>query len=896
MTTQEAIRVLRQELADTRAIIPVFKKAIADFRANLVQRFNAGEDAGVLIRDHSDFLDQTLTLAWQRFDWNENLKSWRKTRISLVAVGGYGRGEMHPSSDIDLLILLERSSYQIHQSNIQSFLTLLWDIGLEVGHSVRSIKECKRQASQDVTVVTAMMEARTICGADDMRLKMLKQTSSNKMWPAKRFYQAKREEQNERHQKSDHTEYSLEPNVKTSPGGLRDIQTLMWIAKRNFGSVDFDDLVKLNFLTLPEKLVLERGQQLLWKIRFGLHAISGRADDRLLFEYQTRLAELFGYTDAKQLAVEQFMQDYYRSAMQTRAVTELLLQHFDEAILRSSERTRVRTVNDRFQITNDYIEVTGVDVFINHPPAMLELFVIVANDASIQGIRSSTVRLIQESIHLIDDDFRHNSEVNELFLQLLRSKDHLFSQLRRMERLGLLDAYLPAFTNTIGQMQFDLFHIYTVDAHTLQVIRNMRRFRYKNQEQKFPIAAHIHPRLPKIELLYISGLYHDIAKGMGGDHSQLGVDIAVDFCKRHSLSTWDTNLVAWLVKNHLVMSGTAQRKDISDPEVIREFALFVADQVRLDYLYALTVADINATNPTLWNSWRASLMHQLYLETKRQLREGLENYVDRSHYISENQNHAIARLIEHGLEKQQIIDTWGNVDDDYFVRESIADIVWHTVGIHAHGNQTEPLILIRNDVSSRWDEGATHVFIHTTKRSTLFVATISAFDSLGLNIVDARIAESDTGHAFYTFIVLDADDEPVAEKGGRMDKIRSTLIKCISTDHVAISGSRRRTPRMLKQFDFKTEIVLSHDESAHQTILQVTTPDRPGLLSIVADIFLELGIQVQSAKITTLGERVEDVFYIVDENNQPLGDESICLELEQQIAEKLDQHVKEDAA
>lgn len=891
-STTAAGEDLESRLADASVPIPIFKQAIADYLASLRSRFEDGEDIEALVHDHANFIDEVLKLAWGRFEWSENLGSWRKNRISLLAVGGYGRGELHPHSDIDLLILLERASYDTHKSNIQSFLTLLWDIGLEVGHSVRSIKECKNQARNDVTIMTALMESRTISGDDELRDRMMKQISEDKIWSAKRFFQAKREEKEERHDKSDHTEYSLEPNVKTSPGGLRDIQTVMWIAKRHFGSVDFDDLVSHRFITEEERDTLRDGRRLLWKIRYGLHLISGRDDDRLSFEHQPKLAEIFGYVDDDQLAVEQFMQAYYRTALQVNVVTELLLQHFEEAIIRSDERTRVRPINERFQSSNNYIEVTSESVFRTYPPALMEIFVILGNDPAIEGTRASTIRLIRKHLYLIDDEFRNDPVVTGMFLDVLRSSEHLFSQLRRMERYGILGAYLPEFGRVIGQMQFDLFHIYTVDAHTLQVIRNMRRFRYRNQEQRFPIAAHIYPRLPKIELLFIAGLYHDIAKGQGGDHSQLGEHVAAAFCRRHGLGTWDTNLVCWLVLNHLLMSYTAQRKDISDPEVVREFALEVGDQVRLDYLYTLTVADINATNPTLWNSWRASLMRQLYVETKKMLRHGLENTVDKSDYITDTQTHAITRLREHGMTRDEILSIWGTVDEDYFLKETVSDIVWHTLAIRDHDLDNGPLILIRDDVYTRGEEGATHIFLYAHKQESLFVATVTALDLLGIDVVDARIASSDTV-VFDTFVVLESDGHPVGERRSRVEQIKATLAKHITADTEFKAPAHRRTPRALKQFDFKTEVTISNDVNTGQTVLEVVTPDRPGLLAIIANIFVEMDIILQSAKITTLGERVEDVFYIADRKGEPISNPALCETLRRRICDELDHHVQE---
>ena len=896
LTIDEVITQLSAELATSKWSITAFKQALADCDALLAKRFYADGDIVGLVHDRVHFMDKLLGLAWQRFEWHENLSSWRKHRVSLVAVGGYGRGELHPHSDIDLLILLERDNYEQHASNIQSFLTLLWDIGLEVGHSVRSIKECRNQAAKDVTVVTALMEARSLVGDKQLTELMLQQISEKKIWPSKKFYSAKLNEQEERHRKSEHTEYSLEPNVKTSPGGLRDIHTVMWIARREFGAVTFADLVERKFLTQAESEILTRGRRLLWKIRYGLHLIAGRLDDRLLFEYQRQLAEILGYKDNEQLAVEQFMQTYYRAAMEIRTTNDLLLQHFDEAIIRSNERTKIVPVNDRFQICNAYIEVVNDQVFAAEPSSLLEMFVILANDAGIQGVRAATIRLAMSHVYLIDDNFRHDPKVTRLFLDLLKSSEHLFSQLRRMERYGILGAYLPEFGRVIGQMQFDLFHVYTVDAHTLQVVRNMRRFRYKNQEQKFPIAAHIHQRLPKIELLYIAGLYHDIAKGRGGDHSELGVEVATDFCQRHGLGTWDTNLVCWLVKNHLTMSATAQRKDISDPDVIQEFALLVQDQVRLDYLYALTVADINATNTTLWNSWRASLMRQLYVDTKRMLRLGPENQVDRSEYIADNQTHAIERLAEHGLSAAEVRAIWGSVDADYFVRESISDIVWHTLAIQHHDPSKGPLILIRNDDSSRGDGGATHIFIHGPQRQSLFVASVTAFDVLGLNIVDARIAASAEGFTFHSFVVLDEKGRPVGDQKPRLDKIEKVLREHLAHQGKFKPNSNRRTPRLLKQFSVKTEVTISNDINNNQTILEVVAPDRPGLLSIIANIFVDLEIDLLSAKITTLGERVEDIFYIVNQDNQAIRNQALCETLQRRICEELDHHVQQVVA
>ena len=886
---------LETDLQESRQIISVFKSTIQTARQQLAENIKDNVPAETLVDAHSAFMDGIMRLAWLRFNWHENTTSWRKSRISLIAVGGYGRRELLPHSDIDLLILLERNNHGVHIENIQSFTTLLWDIGLEVGHSVRTVKECRGQSAEDVTVLTALIEARTILGSDELFSKMNKQITVNKVWPSKDFYLAKKSEQDGRHAKSAHTEFSLQPNLKTSPGGLRDIQTLTWVARRQYGVKTFSDMVEAGILTPLEREQLTTAQRHLWRIRFALHTIAGRDENRLLFEHQQSLADFFDYKDGDQLAVEQFMQSYYRTAERVNAINETLMQHFNETIVQQGSSLQVRPINERFQRVNSLLEVTSDSVFVETPSALLEMFVIVGSDESIDGFRASTIRLATQHVHLLDEDFRSDPVNTAFFMQLLGSNNHLFTQLRRMGRWGILGAYLPEFGRVIGQMQFDLFHIYTVDAHILQVVRHMRRFRYKNQEQQFPIAAHIHPRLPKVELLYIAGLYHDIAKGMGGDHSELGIDIAKQFCERHQLTSWDINLVCWLVQNHLVMSSTAQRKDIQDPEIIHDFAVFVGDQVRLDYLYALTVADINATNPTLWNGWRASLLAQLYSETKKALRHGLENHIDRSEYIRDIQDQALEKLEEHALDRPMITRLWNEVDDDYFVRARVPDIVAHAEAIIKADVSQGPVVLIYDDNSRRSDTGFTQVFIHTQNRKDLFVSIVAAIDQLGLDIVDAAIATSASNLTFNTFTILENDGQPVGEKPTRIEKIRSTISHYLQQSETE-SAHTRRTPRALKQFKQKTQVNYSKDPHLLCAAIEVITPDRPGLLNIIARVFVELAINLVSARITTLGERVEDVFYVTHADGSLLLDDATMDELRSRICRALDEHVQQIAS
>ena len=890
------LAALTDAVSGSKTPLPLLKAALADFRAHQHTDFANGTSVTQLITARAAFIDHILSLCWQRFSWDENLSSLRKSRISLVAVGGYGRRELLPNSDIDLLILIERANAQHHSSNIQSFLALLWDIGLEVGHSVRSVKESLHQAAHDVTIMTALLDARAICGApyllQQLRLKLRSKTG----WKTKSFFQAKYAEQQDRHAKSNHTEYSLEPNLKTAPGGLRDIQTILWIAQFHHQTSALNALVDEKFLELEEANKILDAREFLWKIRFVLHDLLERDENRLFFDNQKKVAFALGYRDDAQLAVEQFMQDYYRFAKSVSTINEIILQDFDEQVVQGGRRAKPIKINERFQTNNHYLEVTQPDIFERNPEALLEMFVILGETPELKGIRASTIRQAQTSAARIDDAFRQSELATTLFLNPLRVEHHLFSQLRRMNRYGILGAYLPEFERVVGQMQFDLFHIYTVDAHTLQVVRNMRRFRYKNQQQEFPIAAHIHHRLPKIELLYIAGFFHDLAKGKGGDHSELGIEIASAFCARHQLGTWDTNLVCWLVKNHLLMSTTAQRKDIFDPDVVRDFAEQMGDQVRLDYLYALTVADINATNPTLWNSWRDALMSQLYLETKRVLRLGVDNMIDREDYLAQVQLRASAKLTAKGIALERVRSLWEGLDDDYFLRESELNIINHTESLDAYDPATGPLILIEDSQSRlTTDSGVTHIFIHLPSDQPLFFAIVSAFDQLGMNIVDARIPGNTKGRTDYTFDVLETQPLSQQSRENRLNRVRQTINQAITAgDDFKVSA--RRTPRILKEFNARTQISIDSRANETFTLLEVVAADRPGLLAKLARVFQSHHIQIQAAKITTLGERVEDVFHIVNKNGLPMNDPDAEAQLSKAIQAELDQHIQRFSA
>ncbi len=866
-------------------VITVLKQAHRDAQARMDEAFRQGEDIRRLIYGRAWVLDRILEFAWQQFTWPP------AEQAALVAVGGYGRGELHPFSDVDILLLFDHVDPADWQDSISGFLTLLWDISLDLGSSVRTIGECYDESRNDITIATNLIESRTICGDPVLQQEMYDRVTSEGAWTDKEFFKAKLAEQKERHEKTNNTEYNLEPNLKTSPGGLRDIQTIGWVAKRHFGATYIRDLVDHGFVTESELDTLNKGELYLWTVRYALHMLCKRREDRLLFDHQRTLAAYFGYEDQEgALAVEQFMSKYYRVAMAMSEFNDMLLQHFDEAILRVDDEQSIRPLNNRFQVRNDYLETVHDKVFEHQPFAIMELFVLMAQHPELKGVRASTIRQVRNHRHLIDDEFRHDIRNTSLFMELLRTQEGVSTELKRMNRYGILGRYLPEFGRIVGQMQHDLFHIYTVDAHTLKVIQKTRQFRHREYREQFSIAHRIVNQLPKIELLYIAGLYHDIAKGRGGDHSELGAEDVIDFCRRHHLGKWDTHLVAWLVRNHLKMSMTAQRRDISDPEVIHSFAMEVRDLIHLDYLYVLTVADINATNNTLWNNWRATLLRQLYMETKRALRRGLENPINKEDRIEQVQHEAMLLLARKGMREQDVLDYWSLLGDDYFLREDAHNIAWHTQAILEHGDNPLPLVLIRK-TSYRVFEGATEIFIYSEDLPTLFPATVAAMDQLNLNIQDARIILTDHGRTLNTYTVLTDDNQPLSENPEYLAHIQQHLTEELDDPEDYPEIIQRRVPRQLKLFTTPTRMTLSNDPAAQQTVLEVITPDRPGLLARIGRIFVEYGISVRKAKISSIGERVEDFFFITDTQNQPISDPELCRRLQQAICDQLDKHV-----
>ncbi|MDO7645053.1 MAG: [protein-PII] uridylyltransferase [Reinekea forsetii] len=861
--------------------IVVLKDALRRLNETLHHRFIQGDPIRSLVFGRAAAMDELLRSTWRLFTWAE------PESIALIAVGGYGRGELLPHSDIDLLILFDNETLiDRNVESLQQFLTLLWDIKLEVGHSVRTIDTCVVEARNDVTVTTNLMESRTLVGDDNLRERVSDSVGPDKIWPSRDFYKAKMNEQANRYQKFNETEYNLEPNVKGGPGALRDIQNIGWVAKRHFGDSSLADLVERGFLTDAEHRTLKEGQDFLWRVRYALHMISEREEDRLLFNLQEKVAEMFGYSDREgQIAVEHLMQDYFRQVFRLRTLNIMLLQHFDEEILGDSTSEQVTELNARFQIRNHYLEVVHDKVFTRTPSALLEIFVLCAQEEGIKGIRASTLRLLFASRKAIDGAFRQDLRNITFFMELLRSPKGVYHGLMRMNQYGILGLYLPEFGKIVGQMQFDLFHVYTVDAHTLLTIRNLRTFRHAANSKRFPIATKIIHKLPKVELVYIAALYHDIGKGRHTDHSVEGAMDVKRFADRHRLSPWDTDLVVWLVRNHLLMSMTAQRQDISDPAVINHFAQQVGGHARLDYLYALTVADIYATNPNLWNSWRASLMERLYRETQNALNRGLDNPADKAERVSETKQAALLLMTAEGFDPDASLDLWDDPGDDYFLRESPEDIAWHLRAIANHG-QNVPLVLIKETDAKQYI-GGTQVFVYARDRAHLFADIAATLDTLSLDIQDARIMTSSASlFSLDTFIVLEQDGTTIGDNSQRLAEIQQRLLEAIVNPDEAPTPQRRLS-RQQKHFQILPEITVSNDMLNQRTVVELLASDRPGLLADIGRCFRRLQLTLQNARIATLGEHVEDVFFLVDANGEPLHSSADVERLQYELTETI---------
>ena len=855
---------------------PIVFRQVLDRGTELLRdRFVVDEPIEDLVRDRACLVDIALRAAWVRHTGKY------AGDLALIAVGGYGRGELHPSSDIDIMVLLPKSDSADWQADIERFLTFLWDIGLEVGHSVRSIDDCQRESLADISVATTLFEARLLAGPESLFAGMRRALAPDRLWSSQDFFEAKVKEQTERHHRYFDTAYNLEPNVKSSPGGLRDIQTIGWVAKRHFGTDTLDELVAHGFLTREELRKLKAGQSFLWRVRFGLHMLTGRREDRLLFDYQIKLAKLFGYEDASfTLAVEQLMQKYYRTVMDISLLNEMLLQLFREAILTQSAAPI--PINARFQIRNDYLEVTHPEVFARYPSALLEMFVLLQQHPELHGVRAETIRLVGTHVGLIDEEFRQNPRHHRLFMEILCAPVGVTHELRRMNLYGVLGRYIPSFGRVVGRMQYDLFHAYTVDAHTLFVVSNLRRLAMPKFNNELPALSQIMQSLPRQEIAYLAALFHDIAKGRGGDHSELGAVDAEAFCLEQGLGRYEARLVAWLVRNHLILSITSQKKDISDPDIIHEFARRVGDQAHLDYLYVLTVSDVRGTNPKLWNAWKARLFEEFYERTKRALRRGLETPVDQEELIRETQDQVRA-IIGKALPAEQIAQVWSQWTEAYFLRYTPDEIAWHTTLLAVrHPHDDAPVVAIRQTT----DRGGTAVLTYTPRRLRSFARTTAVLDQMGLNVVDARLITSSNGFGLETYVVLE-DNGALISDTVRIQEIERATWRALQAPEDQPLTVTRRAPRQVRMFTTPTQVNFSVDSRNERNILELVAADRPGLLSEVGKVFRTERVAINGAKIMTVGERAEDVFYVTAADGSLLPEET-CQRVQESLIRALD--------
>ena len=785
-------------------------------------------------------VDELLKDIWQGFDM--------PAQISLVAVGGYGRSELHLYSDIDLLILIPNDSHRIHQEKISQFLTFLWDVGLEVGHATRDIKDCVR-VIDDLSIVTNLLEARLIVGLE-RTFEQMKRVIKTSDWSSQSFFIEKQKEQRARHANFSNTAYNLEPNIKESPGGLRDIQTVAWVAKWYFSVNTLFELVETKYLSNDEYELLKTSQLFLWRVRFALHIIAKRREDRLAFQYQKQVADMLGYTDGDSMAVERFMKDYYQTVTKVARLNDILLQLLEDKVINT------QYLNSQFRISYGYIHANHDQVFSQNPAAFIEVFLLIAKHNYIRGISAGTLRQMQDNLDLIDHNYYKKRNNNRLFIELLQQNQGVNKALKLMNRYGVLEHYIPAFGKIIGLMQYDLFHAFTVDQHTLFVIRNLRRFFISEFAHEFSLCSEISSHIKKPELLMLAALFHDIAKGRGGDHAQLGMQDAQVFCKSHQLNTADTNLVVGLVEKHLLMSVVAQKQDIDDPVVIKNFCDAVGSLEFLEYLYLLTVADIRATKDDLWNDWKDALLRKLFRHAKQYLDSDTEILLSDSQRIEKSKQVLIEACIAQGFDMERVQQTLECLPKDYYLRYELDDMLWH---LSLQLNSGPSSTIISSKIS---ESNVVDIFVLCDDFKGLFFNLVSVLERTGLDIVDAKILTTKDNRAYNTLSIL----QDKSLEGLDLSQIIS---QALSTPKAKVTKLQSHYSH--RYFDNKTHISLSEDQKWQLTKLEINTLDKLGVLSNIAYVLYEMNISLINARISTMGERVEDVFFVSDANHKPLS-------------------------
>ncbi len=821
-------------------------KSVVDLRASLrgdrlalEQDFLQHGDASRLLTAHSRLIDRYLCDVWKQLAMPEN--------IALVAVGGYGRGELYPRSDIDLLILLYAEPDEALQQKLHELVGILWDIGMEVGHSIRTIAQCLKE-SADITVQTNLLEMRLLTG--DARLFGELKNVLHQYLDPREFFLAKQREQQQRHERFANADYNLEPNIKESPGGLRDLQTVTWISRAAGLGTRWTELAHAGLITTSEARQIARHDKLLQSLRTRLHYLANRREDRLIFEYQTPLAEQMGINaSANRRASEHLMQHYYRTKLAVRQFNAILMQNLHDYLFH--ETPPQLALNERFRVIGTLLEIRDENLFEHTPEAIFELFLLMQMHPELTDLSARTLRALWRAQHHIDADFRRNPLNRSRFMEILRQPNGVIRALRRMNQYGILGRYIPAFGRIVGQMQHDLFHVYTVDEHILMVVRNLRRFAVAKYAHEFPLCSQLIGEFARPEVLYVAGLFHDIAKGRGGDHSQLGKKDARTFCTQHQLSRDDSDLVVWLVEHHLSLSATAQKQDLSDPEVIAGFAGKIKNERYLVALYLLTVADVRGTSPKIWNAWKAKLIENLYYATRRFLSDGkVTNQLD------DIRRQAATTLNLYAMSAQTYQLLWAQLDDSYFLDHEAQEIAWHTRLLAFKVNTTTPIVKAR---LSRAGEGM-QVMVYCTDQRGLFARICDFFARMNYTIVDAKIHTTLHGYALNSFQIMDVTRSNTAYRD-IMTYIEFELAQQIMQAKPIAPAATGRVSRQLKHFPLKTEVEIRPDNKGMH-VLSLIAGDRPGLLARIALILDKHNIRLHRAKINTLGSRAEDVFWI----------------------------------
>ncbi|TNH04391.1 bifunctional uridylyltransferase/uridylyl-removing protein GlnD [Testudinibacter sp. TR-2022] len=853
------------------------KVRLQALKAQELAQFNHS-DINHLIAERSRFYDQLLQQLWHQFGLDQQ-------PLALVAVGGYGREEMFPLSDLDILILSETALDTLQQDNISALIQFLWDCHFDVGHSVRTLDQCIAEGQADISIATNLLESRFLDGHQTLFRQLQSAVKSAEFWSIEAFFAAKMQEKAERYQRYNNTGYNLEPDIKYSPGGLRDLHLLYWIALRHLGVKNLQEILDSGFIYPEEHRTLNRAQQFLFKLRFALHLVIKRYDNRLLFDRQVKVSEMLGYQGAGNRAVEEMMKHFFRASHDIMQLTELLLQHYQEHFIQTCDSGEAQSLDAHFELKNQAIRLRNPDCFLQQPDTILDLFFHLTQQPQAL-IHSTTLRRLRLALVVQDSNKKGQYLIDipsarQKFVHLLAQPQAIARAIVPMHQHGVLNAYCEEWNNISGLMQFDLFHAYTVDEHTVRVLLKLESFLEPQNAEQHPLCVELFPNLANRTLIYLTALFHDIAKGRGGDHAELGAIDVYDFAQKHGFDEQDAEMTAWLVLNHLKMSVTAQRRDIYDPQVVLAFANSVKYQIRLDYLTCLTVADISATNSTLWNSWKRSLIKTLYQFTKQQLEQGTDYLLDISDEILQHRLRALALLQpllqDERLKLRTVNDFWQRCPQDYFLRNNPQQLAWHVELICQSNEQA----IVKS--SNRFSQGGTELFVYCPDQPHLFNKVVRAIEAKNLSIHDAQILTSNDGYALDSFII--SETSGVLAKFDRRRSIEQSVKTALLSEYKPALNIRINNK--LQHFHVPTEVRFIDSKRRDQTELEIFVLDKPGLLVSISNVFSEQGLNLLNAKITTTGERAEDFFILANSQNRAL-DDSEKLRLQQALLTALD--------